>query len=70
MHHTIEKKQEDLGALGMDDGAKKANAPRGFEFPTETFSRKTAMTDRGPPGFEYNSTEHLSVSAVKPGATG
>eukprot|EP00904_Undaria_pinnatifida_P008493 jgi/Undpi1/4774/HiC_scaffold_18.g08127.m1 len=28
------------------------------------------MMNRGPPGFKYNSTEYLSVSAVKPGAAG
>lgn len=47
------------------------HAPRSFEQPTETFSRKTGMRDRGPPGYEYNNTDHLSISAVvKSGAPG
>lgn len=64
---------DELGALGIDgsiNAAQAAKAPRSFELPTETFVRKTGMRDRGPPGFEYNSTEHLSISAVKPGASG
>lgn len=64
---------EQLDVLGID-GTKKAirtqNEPRGFELPTETFVRKTGRRDRGPPGFEHNNTEHLSISAVKPGAPG
>jgi len=68
-----------LGILGVDGEKKTASgkahrvyhAPRSFEQPTETFSRKTGMRDKGPPGYEYNSTEHLSVSAVaKSGAPG
>lgn len=71
---------EELGVLGVDgmrtavatDKARRVyHAPRRFEQPTETFVRKTGMRDRGPPGYEYNNTEHLSVSAtVKPGAPG
>lgn len=69
---------EELGVLGVD-GTKKAaekahrvyHAPRSFEQPTETFARKTGMRDKGPPGYEYNDTEHLSVSAVaKKGSPG
>lgn len=62
---------EEMGVLGID-GTNKADekahrvyhAPRSFEQPTETFARKTGMRDRGPPGYEYNDTGHLSVSAV------
>lgn len=69
---------EEIGVLGIDGTkkvAKKAHrvyhAPRSFEQPTETFARKTGMRDKGPPGYEYNDTEHLSVSAVaKKGAAG
>lgn len=69
---------EELGVLGVDGTRKVAekarrvyHAPRGFEQPTETFARKTGMRDKGPPGYEYNDTEHLSVSAVaKKGAPG
>lgn len=69
----------ELGVLGVDGNktkeAEKAHrvyhAPRSFEQPTETFARKTGMRDKGPPGYEYNDTEHLSVSAVvKKGAPG
>lgn len=57
-----------LGVDGTKKAAEKAqrvyHAPRSFEQPTETFARKTGMRDKGPPGYEYNDTEHLSVSAV------
>lgn len=62
---------EEMGVLGVDGTKKVAgkahrvyHAPRSFEQPTETFARKTGMRDKGPPGYEYNDTEHLSVSAV------
>lgn len=66
---------DELGVLGVDGFSKRAqrvyHAPRGFEKPTETFVRNTGMRDRGPPGYEYNNTEHLSVSATaKPGSPG
>lgn len=69
---------EELGVLGVDGTKKVAeraqrvyHAPRSFEQPTETFARKTGRRDKGPPGYEYNNTEHLSVSAVaKKGAPG
>lgn len=70
---------EGLGEPGVDGenemvsgkAHREYHAPRSFEQPTETFSRKTGMRDKGPPGYEYNSTEYLSVSAVaKSGAPG
>ncbi|CAM9877965.1 unnamed protein product [Ectocarpus sp. 4 AP-2014] len=66
---------DELGVLGVDGSRMACRVynppPRGFEQPTETFVRKTGMRDKGPPGYEYNNTEHLSVSAaVKPGTPG
>lgn len=66
---------DELGVLGIDGLGSRAqrvyHAPRSFEKPTETFVRKTGMRDRGPPGYEYNNTDHLSVSATaKPGTPG
>lgn len=55
------KRKED-----KDDGASLAvrvNAARSFERPTENFIRKTGMRDKGPPGFEYNSTTHLAIAS-------
>ncbi|CAN0060568.1 unnamed protein product [Ectocarpus fasciculatus] len=66
---------DELGVLGVN-GAQIARGvynppPRGFEQPTETFVRKTGMRDKGPPGYEYNNMEYLSVSAaIKPGTPG
>eukprot|EP00903_Cladosiphon_okamuranus_P017394 g16022.t1 len=69
---------EELGVPGVDGTMKVVertqrvnHAPRSFEQPTETFARKTGMRDKGPPGYEYNNTDHLSVSAVaKKGSPG
>ncbi|CAM9667282.1 unnamed protein product, partial [Ectocarpus sp. 12 AP-2014] len=66
---------DELGVLGVDGSRMACRVynppPRGFEQPTETFVRKTGMRDKGPPGYEYNNTEYLSVSAaVKPGTPG
>lgn len=59
---------EELGVLGVD--GRNMTGPRRFELPTDAFVRKTGMKDRSPPGFEHNSMDHLSISAVKPGAAG
>ncbi|CAB1116152.1 unnamed protein product [Ectocarpus sp. CCAP 1310/34] len=66
---------DELGVLGVDGSRMACGVynppPRGFEQPTETFVRKTGMRDKAPPGYEYNKTEYLSVSAaVKPGTPG
>lgn len=66
---------DELGVLGVDGSRMACGVynppPRGFEQPTETFVRKTGMRDKGPPGYKYNNTEYLSVSAaVKPGTPG
>lgn len=45
------------------NSATRVYALRSFERPTENFTRKTGMRDRGPPGFEYNDTQHLSIAA-------
>lgn len=38
--------------------------PRGFELPTEAFTRKTDIRDRGPPHFYSKTTEFPPVSTV------
>lgn len=70
----VQNQEERSGANNNRDGdsakihrAIRTHTPSSFELPTENFTRKTGMRDRGSPGFEYNNTEYLSISTPKPG---